>query len=144
MVNNINVSLFSGGSPPSDESADRQILCGPLYSRCEVEKALESGQPVTLATVKCIKNVQDLLLDDEDVKKLVELAISSGQFRNSQWCILKTNGGIRAWAACDGYAVNRDEWNDAAFKNIPVSYYIKFAIGKSGSVILTISCHLSS
>ena len=45
------------------------------------------------------------------------------------------------WAACDAYQLWHNEWVQAAYKEMCFEYYIKFAIGKSGKLLLLVSCH---
>lgn len=61
-----------------------------------------------------------------------------GNYIDSEWCF----NGQKAVAACDSYRVKRVE-RAANEKYYEVEYYLKFAIAKSGSVIFTISNHLS-
>ena len=60
-------------------------------------------------------------------------------YRDSEWC---TNGR-NALAACDAYALRRVEWVAAAGKEMGVEYFVKFAVGKTGQLVLLVSCHLS-
>lgn len=71
---------------------------------------------------------------------LGKLLITQGQYVNSQWCVQKPTG---PWAACDGYRLFRDEWVEYAHKEMRYEYYVKFAIGKTGKLLLLVSCHLS-
>ena len=79
-------------------------------------------------------------MSDADVLELLKCALTTGIFKGSEWCVAKPGG---SWAACDSYQVIRSEWVENAHKNMQFEYYVKFAIGKSGDLILIVSCHLS-
>jgi len=139
MVNNVtNVSAYQG-TPPQD-GANLTISGGPIYSVADVEAALANGESSIVAwTRKCTNDVQSLSLDADDLAELVRLAIHSGQFKGSQWCKQRPSG---PWAACDAYRLNRLEWAEYANKEMHFSYYIKFALSKTGAIVLLVSCHL--
>jgi len=140
MVNNTNLSRYSGSLPPL-ENADRKIIGGPLYECNTVLSLLAQGESVIKPwTRKCISDLKKYNLDHSDVLELLNCALTTGIFKGSEWCIAKPGG---AWAACDSYQVFRHEWVEYAHKNMQFEYYVKFAIGKSGNLILTVSCHLS-
>ena len=42
---------------------------------------------------------------------------------------------------CDAYKVTQYEWIENAGKDMPVSYYLKFAISKTGQLLLMASNH---
>ncbi len=137
MVNYRVVSRYAGELPAKGNS--RKISAGPLYSVADVLPILGSGSASIITwTKKCISDVQKLSLDDEDLLELLKLAVRSGRFRGSEWCEQKPGG---PWAACDAYAVIRSEWIQTARKKMDIEYYIKFAIGKKGTILLLISCH---
>ena len=52
------------------------------------------------------------------------------------------NGLHGPWAACDAYVLVRTEHLPHLRKDMECEYYIKFAIGKTGTVLLLASCHL--
>jgi len=140
MVNNINLSNYVG-SLPASENASRKIMGGPLYERNQVLSVLSLGVSVISPwTRKCISDLKKYNLDHSDVLELLKCALTTGIFKGSEWCVAKPGG---AWAACDSYQVIRSEWVENAHKNMQFEYYVKFAIGKSGNLILTVSCHLS-
>lgn len=140
MVNTRIVSRFAGGSPPSADMASRKIAGGPLYEQAAVHEVLEQGESViVLWTQKCISDLKKYELDHEGVMRLIRLALTRGRFKGSEWCVSKPGG---VWAACDSYQVVDKQWVPAAHKDMDFEYYLKFAIGKTGQVILTVSCHL--
>lgn len=141
MVNNtFNVSAYEG-EPPSEASESRIHIEGPLYSVENVLKILDLGEEQThLWTRKCIRDVENLALDIPEVQTLVREAITQGQYLKSEWCVQRPTG---PWAACDGYRLLRNEWVQHAHKEMRFEYYVKFAIGKTGKILLLVSCHTS-
>jgi hypothetical protein len=141
MVNTKIGSRFTG-SLPVEKGADRTIPGGPLYPAHEILELLASGgsQVITTWTQKCVADVQKWSLDTDDLFQLLELAVRNGRFRGAEWCAQKPNG---PWAACDAYSVIRMEWIATAHKEMNMEYYIKFAIGKTGKILLLVSCHPS-
>ena len=142
MVNTRNVSRFTGALPTSPMNADREIVGGPLYSPAEVLSLLNTRgvEGLKAWTKGCIEDLQKWELDLDDVLELVRLCLHGGQFLGAEWCIQKPGG---PWAACDAYRVCRREWVKATFKEMDFEYYIKFAIGKTGQLLLLTSCHPS-
>lgn len=136
MINALsNVSAYEG-SPP-EEGGDRKITGGPLYA-VEDLMALASEDQVTLWSAGAIRDAEKWSLDVSDVSRLIECAVRKGRYGRSEWCIQKPNG---PWAACDAYAVTVEEWVETARRNMPVTYYLKFCIAKTGSVLLLVSNH---
>lgn len=144
MVNTKNVSAYEGAPPAPPLGEGRHYIeNGPIYDLQSIEKALELGESsLNLWTRECVKDVRDKLeLDMADLFSLFQV-ISTGNatYLKSEWCIQKSNG---PWAACDSYSITREEWIKYAKKYMDITYYIKFAINKSGKLLLTISCHTS-
>lgn len=141
MVNNlINISRHDGALPAASDS--RNIRGGALYPIADVRQLLATdGQNVTLWTESSRTDAQRLCLTTEYVAELVRLALSRGTYKGSEWCEQGTRPG--PVAACDVYTVTRMEWNQYAFKELPCEYYLKFAISKTGKLLLIVSCHES-
>ncbi len=139
MVNNRrNVGKWDD-APPPDEGADQKIAGGPLYSPDELEPLLLGGH-LLLWTRKCIADAAKLDLDEVAAGALIWEAVTEGRYHCSEWCGQKPGGPV---AACDAYVLYRKEWNEAARRDLDCEYFVKFAIGKTGKVVLTISCHTS-
>ena len=133
-----NLSAFPQ-PPPADEVVDRKIDGGPLYAAADVRVLLARGEnAITAWTRKCVVDLEKLALDLSDALVLIEDALDQGRYHSSEWCAQKPNG---PWAACDAYVLRRSEWISAAHKEMQVEYYIKFAIGKTGKLLLLVSCH---
>lgn len=139
MVNNqVNVSAHEGEPPVAGEP--RKISGGPLYEAERVFGILGAGEESTRAwTRKCKDDLQKYTLDATDVVELLTEALRYGRYRDSEWCEQRPKG---PWAACDAYTLTRKEWIPHAHKEFHIEYYIKFAIAKTGTVILLVSCHL--
>lgn len=129
------LSRHKGDLP--QEGASRAISGGPLYQ--DVLDLLESCD-TRAWTRKCIRDLQSLSMDGNDLKRMIAQAVRTGVFRGSEWC---QNGSPDVWAACDAYSFSQTTWNDAAQKDITCNYYIKFFVNELGTVVLTVSFHLS-
>ena len=141
MVNNINVSRYEG-QVPDGKNVELVISHTPLYAPEEVLALLNrhGENALTTWTKDCVSDVQKMSFDNTDLVELIRQALQSGRFISAQWCVQKPGG---PWAACDSYHLRRSEWIAAAHKNMPCEYYIKYAIGKTGQLLLLASCHLS-
>lgn len=122
-------------------STNRSIAGGPLYGKAEVLVACKSVR-VSVLTRKATGNIQDLCFTEDDIAELIQRAVQSGRYKSSEWCQTGRTITARSWVACDAYSVSRDEWNEAAGKSFLTEYYVKFGIGKTGLVLLVVSCHL--
>lgn len=141
MVNTAIVSRYDK-SPPQGEGECLKIKDGPLYQANKVTAILESqgSQSVKLSTAKCIKDTQKLEFDLDDLLNLLNMTMDNGRFIGSEWCQLRPGGPL---AACDAYSLKCKQWVENANKNMDFEYYVKFAIGKNGNILLLVSCHLS-
>ena len=142
MVNTVRNLSAHNGTPPQDDQANRLISSSPLYKRDAVLKILDSfGEDgVRPWTRKCIGDLQKYEIDHEDLVQLIREALDHGRFLRAEWCVQKPSG---PWAACDSYCLARSEWSDVAHKYLSVEYYVKYAVGKTGKLLLVVSCHLS-
>ncbi len=141
MVNTNNVSQYNASPPPDSEDSDLSINGGPLYPPSDVLRILAAGEdPIRLRTKNCKHDVQNMGMDHDGVATLISTALKQGKYINSPWCVSSSRGD---WAACDAYRVTREEWVANANKYINFEYYVKFAINRSGNLILTVSCHVS-
>ena len=141
MVNTRIISRHTGPLPERS-STNKKISGGPLYPAHEVLELLEKNgsQIIKTWTKKCVYDVQELAFDPDDLLNLVKLAIRRGRFIGSEWCTQSPRG---PWAASDAYSVTNKEWIQAAHKEMDMEYYIKFAIGMTGNILLLVSCHPS-
>lgn len=98
------------------------------------------AQAVRAWTTKCQRDMQKWSLDTDDLCELLHIALRSGRFRGAEWCVQNQNS---PWAACDAYSLVRREWIANARKEMDMGYYIKFAIAKTGKLLLVVSCRPS-
>ncbi len=136
MVNN--VSAYQGQLPGQGATDTQRLIPGPIYSAADVLAVLSSGSTIPW-TRDCTRDLQDLAFDDGDIQELIRAAVQEGCYINSQWCVQRPTG---PWAACDAYQLSRQEWNQYAHKELRVDYYVKFAIGKTGKILLLVSAHM--
>jgi len=139
MVSKKIVSLHGAELPEAGQR--REIKGGPLYDRGHVLELLDKEKNIQAWTRKCRDDLQNWGLDPEDIVELISMSLSEGNFLGSQWCEQEENG---PWAACDAYSIFRLEWSEAAHRKISTEYYVKFAINKTGKLLLIVSCHPSS
>jgi hypothetical protein len=64
--------------------------------------------------------------------------LKASDYIDSEWC----ENGRNAMAACDAYSIRRLEVIPPTGKAMPVGYFLKFAIGKTGRLVLMVSCHV--
>lgn len=133
MVNFLIVSEYIGDLEPGDRV---KIASGPLYALERVQGLVSASGRLTLWTKRCRLKVQDLGWDADDVAQLL-LSLTVVDYKDSEWC----DNGKGAWAACDAYTIRRREWVEAARKELTIEYFLKFAIGKTGTLVLMVSCH---
>ena len=126
------VSEYSGDPGPGN----RVKIGGPLYPLQRVQALVADTGHLNLWTRKCRQDVQNLGWDAEDVVQLLG-SLTAKHYIDSEWC----DNGKGVWAACDAYELLRREWMPAARKELDIRYFLKFAIGKTGALVLTVSCH---
>ena len=136
MVNKFIVSEYSSGLP--SESGRVKIAGGPLYDLARVQAIVEDETRLLTWTDKCRKDVFKLFDDDlGEVAGLIQ-CLKASDYIDSEWC----ENGRNAMAACDAYSIRRMEVMPATGKAMPAEYFLKFAIGKAGNLVLLVSCHV--
>jgi hypothetical protein len=127
-------------SPPTQLGTGRiKIEGGPLYDLARVQQLGDSADCINLFTRKCIGEVHKLFDSDlEQVTWLIQ-ALDSRDYIDSEWC----ENGKNGVAACDAYRIRRAEVIAATSKPTTVEYFVKLAVGKTGKLVLLVSCHLS-
>ena len=128
------VSAYSLTSPI--EGGGEKIADGPLYDLNQVKAIIEEGSGLTLWTRDCVTNVRELGWDNSDVIDLI-LRLRTTDYRDSEWC----ENGKGAYAACDAYSIKVKERIEAVNKDMLIEYFVKLAINKLGTMVMTISCH---
>lgn len=129
-----NLSAYDG-DPPKD-GGTRKIAGGPLYDLAEIQAIAHQAGVVQLWTRNCAKDVADLGLDTDGVGELL-CELAARDYRDSEWC----DNGKAAWVAADAYTSRRQEYIEAAGKMMTVEYFLKFAKGRFGKLVLMVSCH---
>jgi hypothetical protein len=144
MVRRVVLSQYT--SDPPDQAGRVKInRAGPIYDLEQVFGLAEEAL-VQLWTRKCIQNVRDLYETvreeyDSDLAMVVDLLKrlrTSGRYQDSEWCE-NGRGGI---AACDAYEVQRSDYVPAIRQRVQTRYFVKFAVGKTGQVLLLVACHV--
>lgn len=138
MINNISVVSLYQKSPPQAEGEDgRNIDSGPLYSTETVSDLARQSKVIPWSN-GAIKDAQKWGLSNVDLGGLIQDAVLHGKYHGSQWCLKKPGG---PWSACDVYVITVAEWIYATQTSARTTYYLKFAIGKSGQILLSASNH---
>jgi hypothetical protein len=129
------VSEYSGFLEPV---GGKKIPGGPLYDLSRIQRiAGDDGGGILLWTRRCINDVASLKWDMGNVAELLGELRQDAHYKDSEWC----ENGKGAWAASDAYVITRPEWVPTAKKTMSITYFVKFAIAKTGTVVLTVSCH---
>ena len=139
MVKIIVLSEYSTNPPTQLGFGRLKIAGGPLYDLARVQKLVANPDCIELATRACFRDVDNLF--GSDVGRVAQLisALRSTDYRDSEWCENGKTGVI----ACDAYQIRQAEMLDNHNQHVTVDYFLKFAIGKTGQLVLLVSCHLS-
>lgn len=135
--NKTNVSRFEGQVPCCETQQCRKIRRGPIYDKGDVLLLCEAHN-IQLWTRGSIVDAQKWNLDMDDISEMIIHAMHRGVFRCSEWCVQKANG---PWVACDVYTFTWSNLDEFGSKGIPIGYYLKFAISKTGQMLFTVSIH---
>lgn len=128
------ISEYSLSSPTT--GGGKKIPGGPLYDLGRVKVITKDGTGLQLWTRDCVKDVAELGWDNGNVINLLQ-KLCEDDYIDSEWC----DNGKGAWAACDAYSIRVLEWIPTAHKEMRIEYFVKFAINKLGTMVLTVSCH---
>lgn len=139
MVKIFVLSEYSTSAPTQLGVGRIKIEGGPLYDLARVKQLVGDPDCINLFTRMCIGEVHKLF--DSDTEKVAALiqALDSRDYIDSEWC----ENGKSGVAACDAYRIRRSEVISATSKLTMVEYFLKFAVGKTGKLVLLVSCHLS-
>lgn len=135
MVKIIILSEYSLNHPEA-EVGRVKIGCGPLYDLVRVQ-AMASNSQLAAWTEKCRKDVHKWF--DGDLERVADLLLSlqPKDYIDSEWC----ENGKGAIAACDAYSLNVTETAPATGQPVRMEYFVKFAVSKTGALVLIVSCH---
>ncbi len=134
MVTPRNISAYNGEPPQAGNT--RKITVGPLYGLSAVQALTHTPGALSLWTQKCKRDVANLGFETADVRELIR-ELTDRDYLDSEWC----ENGTGAWAACDAYTLRRLEFLEKAGKSFSMEYYLKFALTKTGALLLMVSCH---
>jgi hypothetical protein len=121
MVSSIILSRYQDGLNPN-ATTRQKIVGGPLYPVADVLPLLKP-ETVLAWTKGCIADLQKWSLDSDSLVDLLKLALSKGRYK--------------------GYTVMERRFNENTYKHQDTEFYLKFAINKTGQVILVVSSHPS-
>ncbi|MDD2730079.1 MAG: hypothetical protein PHR85_13095 [Malikia sp.] len=126
-------------NPPQALGTGRiKIKRGPLYDLERIQNLVNDEGQLFAWTEKCRRDIRKLF--DDDLSRVAELiqSLKPTDYIDSEWC----ENGRGTLAACDAYSIRRLEVMPTTGKSMPVEYFLKFAVGKTGKLVLTVSCHV--
>lgn len=132
-------NLSACGGKPSGDGESRKIAGGPLYDLTAIQALSVQPDLVKLWTRRCVDKAADLGFDAAGAGGLIR-ELSKQDCRDSEWC----ENGKRGAAACDAYTLSRLEHVEAVNKSYRIEYFLKFALSKTGTLVLMVSCHASN
>jgi hypothetical protein len=138
MVKAIVLSEYSSSPPQVLGTGRIKIDDGPLYDLERIQNLVNDESRLLAWTEKCRRDIRKLFDDDLSCVAGLIQCLKPTDYIDSEWC----ENGRGALAACDAYSIRRLEVMAATGKSIPVEYFLKFAIGKTGKLVLTVSCHV--
>lgn len=138
MVKAIVLSEYSSNPPQVLGTGRIKIDDGPLYDLERIQNLVNDESQLLAWTEKCRKDIRKLF--DDDLSQVADLirCLKTTDYLDSEWC----ENGRGALAACDAYSTRRLEVMPTTGKSMRVEYFLKFAIGKTGKLVLTVSCHV--
>jgi hypothetical protein len=128
--------------PPDGPGRAKIVTACPLYALARVQALVADETQLEtqlfLWTKKCRNDVHQLF--DSDLAQVAELlqGLQASDYIDSEWC----ENGRGALVACDAYRIRRREVALATGKPMTVEYFVKLAIGKTGQLVLMVSCHV--
>lgn len=114
----------------------------PLIDLLVLQQCVRTGalQPddVWVATHKAQRDLENLRWTLGDLLDCL-LCLQAEDYKGSEWC----KDQLGTWHPCDAYAVRYDDVRKRRLHHSDINYYLKFSIGKDGSLrIVLLSCHL--
>lgn len=136
MVKIVVISEYSC-NPPQNAAGRVKIAEGPLYELTRVQRLTAQDGALQAWTDKCRKDVRKWF--DDDFEHIVQLigSLKTTDYIDSEWC----ENGKGAIAACDAYCIHVVEMAPATGKPLRMEYFLKFAVSKTGALVLMVSCH---
>lgn len=137
MVKLIVVSEYSSNPPEGPGTGRIKIGDGPCYGLARVQDLVLDEDQLKAWTDKCRKDVRKWF--DDDLQRVADLigSLKESDYIDSEWC----ENGKGAVAACDAYSIRRVETAPAIGQALRMEYFLKFAVSKTGTLVLMVSCH---
>ena len=135
MVKMFIVSEYS--TNPPTESGRVKIAEGPLYGLARVQALIQQENQLQAWTEKCRKDIRKWFDDDWQRVSDILGSLKNADYIDSEWC----ENGRGAIAACDAYSCHVTETAPATGKSLRMEYFVKFAVSKTGTLVLMVSCH---
>lgn len=137
MVKIIVVSEYSSNPPDVLGTGRNKIGGGPRYDLVRIQALVQDENQLVAWTEKCRKDVRKWF--DDDLQRVANLigSLRASDYIDSEWC----ENGKGAIAACDAYSVRRTETAPATGQKLQMEYFLKFAVSKTGTLMLLVSCH---
>ena len=135
MVKPFIVSEYS--SNPPTETGRVKIAEGPLYDLRRVQALIQGENQLQAWTEKCRKDVRKWFEDDWQRMTVLIGSLKNADYIDSEWC----ENGKGAIAACDAYRCYLIEVAPATGQPLRMEYFVKFAVSKTGTLVLMVSCH---
>jgi hypothetical protein len=132
-----NLSAYDGDLPGDGKT--RKIADGPLYDLARIKALTELPDAVKFWTAKARRDAANLAMAPADVGGMIR-QLTEHDYRDSEWC----DNGKGSCAACDAYALTRDEYVEHAGKSYRMVYFLKFAESRTGKLVLIVSCPTSN
>lgn len=114
-----------------------KITSGPLYDLARVQTLARDENQLKAWTEKCRKDVLKWFDNDLERVGALILSLKPGDYIDSEWC----ENGKGSIAACDAYSISVMETAPATGRPVRMAYFLKFAVGKTGALVLIVSCH---
>ncbi len=138
MVKPLVLSEYNHNPPQAPGAGRLKIGTGPLYDLERIQNLVNDENQLFAWTEKCRKDIRKLFHDDLSCVAELIRCLKKTDYIDSEWC----ENGKGALAACDAYSIRRLETMPATGHSMSVEYFLKFAVGKMGKLVLTVSCHV--
>lgn len=137
MVKIFVLSAYSNHPPAVLGTGRIKIAGGPLYELAGVQALVQDEEKLKAWTDKCRKDLRKWF--DDDLQRVADLigSLKMSDYIDSEWC----ENGKGAVAACDAYSIRRVEKVPATGRTFQMEYFLKFAVSKTGTLVLMVSCH---
>ncbi|NWF45277.1 hypothetical protein F3K02_08425 [Hydrogenophaga sp. D2P1] len=137
MVKIFVLSEYSNNPPAVLGTGRIKIARGPLYELAAVQALVQDEEKLKAWTDKCRNDLRKWF--DDDLQRVADLigSLKKSDYIDSEWC----ENGKGAVAACDAYSIRRFERAPATGQALQMDYFLKFAVSKTGTLVLMVSCH---